>query len=318
MASPTQTLASLRFLILSYLADLERKLSELESPDLETWKSMKASTIEDARQWARIALEMLEGIRADVCSHLPEVHFADISVENFVRSHFPDLSDVPGLTEMRSHMPDMPDVRSRLPDLSRLPDMPDVRAHLPDFPHLPDMPDVRSHLFDMRTKLDDVRSRFHDIDFKKPLRYIPTLSARLKNLHIHLSSMELPSGLDAPSLTPTSVMTDLLDTFLSSEVLIEVLSTTPDVLDEGEVLLERAAKEVTNAIKRSLNGVRLIKYSDLPEDWKNNPFVKQGYRLVLGITNPRNLCFIVDLQIYTLGKMAVDHLIFICLPQRDT
>jgi adiponectin receptor len=98
--------------------------------------------------------------------------------------------------------------------------------------------------------------------------------------------MELPSGLDAPSLTPSFVMTDILDTLLSSEILVEVLSTAPDVLDEGEDLLERAAKEVASAVKRSLNGVRLIKYSDLPEDWKNNPFVEQGYRLVLGNTNP--------------------------------
>lgn len=257
-SSPTQTLASLRFLILSYLADLERTLYELESPDLDSWKIMRAMTLEEARQWARTALEMLEGIRADVCSHLPEFHFADISVENFVRSHFPDMSDVPGLTEMRSHLPDMPDVRSRLPD----------------------MPDVRSHLFDMRSKLDDVRSRFHDIDFKKPLGYIPTLCDRLKNLHSHLSSMELPSGRALPSITPSSVISDLLDTLLSSDVLAELLSPGTDVPDEGEDILKLAAKEVKNAIKRSLNGVRLISYADLPQHWKNNPFVTQGYRFI--------------------------------------
>lgn len=259
-ASPTHTLASLRVLVLSYLADLERRLSELESPDLEAWKTMGEMTIEEARQWAQTALEMLEGIRADVCSHLPEFHFADMSVENFVKSHFPDLPDVPGLDEMRAQLPDMPDMRS----------------HFPDMPHLPDMPNVRSHLSDMRTKLDDVRSRFQDIDFKQPLSYIPTLSDHLQNLHSHLSSMELPSGLGVPALAP-SMISELMDALLSSELVNDLISAS-EAIEEGEDMLERAATEVANAVKRSFEGVRLIQYSDLPQQWKNNPFVTRGYR----------------------------------------
>lgn len=261
-ASPTQTLASLRFLVLSYLADLERRLSNLESPDLEAWKAMGEMTIEEARQWAQTALEMLEGIRADVCSHLPEFHFADMSMESFVKSHFPDLPDVPGLTEMRSHFPELPDVRS----------------HLPDMLNLPDMPVMRSHLSDMRLKLDDVRSRFHDLDFKQPLSYIPTLSDHLQNLHSHLSSMELPTGLGASALAPSSMIADLLDALLSSELVIDLLSASPEIIEETEDMIEKAAKDVADAVRRSLEGVRLIQYSDLPQQWKNNPFVTHGYR----------------------------------------
>ncbi|RDB16685.1 Uncharacterized protein C30D11.11 [Hypsizygus marmoreus] len=263
-ASPTQTLASLRFLVLSYLADLERRLSNLESPDLEEWKAMGEMTIEEARQWAHTALEMLEGIRADVCSHLPEFHFADMSVENFVKSHLPELPDVPGLNEMRSHLPDMNDVRSRFPDI----------------PNLPDMPDVRSHISDMRLRLDDVRSRFNDIDFKQPLNYIPTLSTHLQNLHSHLSTMELPTGLGVPGLAPSSIISDLLDALLSSELVLDLLSANPEIVEETEDMIQRAAKEVTQAIKRSLEGVRLIQYSDLPQQWRNNPFVTHGYRFI--------------------------------------
>src|ERR1700710_1514344 len=80
---PTQTLASLRFLVLTYLAELETRLSQFESPDLGAWKAKGEMTIEEARQWARTALDMLESIRSDVCSHLPELHFADLSVEGF-------------------------------------------------------------------------------------------------------------------------------------------------------------------------------------------------------------------------------------------
>lgn len=254
--SPTQTLASIRFLVLSYLADLEAQLSLLESPDVESWRMKGELTVEEARQWIRTALDMLDSIRADVCSHLPELHFADLSVENF-KSHLPDLPDVPSMNDMRSHLPDMPDVQRRLSD---------VRSHLPSF-----------GLSEMRSKLDDVRLRFQDIDFQKPLSYIPVLSDHMHNLHSHLTSMELPSGLDFPSLAPNSMLSDLLDSVLKSDLLADILAAAPDV-SEGEDMIERAAKEVANAVKRSLEGVRLIHYSDLPQQWRNNPFVVRGYR----------------------------------------
>lgn len=215
-------------------------------------------TIEEARQWAKTALEMLDSIRADVCSHLPEFHFADISVEDFVKSHLPDLPDVPNLTDMRSHLPDMPDMRSHLPDMA------DMRSHLPDFA-------------DMRSKLEDVRTRFNDIDFQQPLNYVPTLSNHLQKLHSHLSSMELPSTLDVLPLAPSTMLSDLLDALLSSELVTDLLNATPDEV-EIEDAFEKTAKEVADAIKRSFEGVRLIKYSDLPQQWKNNPFVTHGYR----------------------------------------
>ncbi|KAJ7217692.1 hemolysin-III related-domain-containing protein, partial [Mycena pura] len=73
-ASPTQALASLRFLVLSYLADLERRLSLLESAE-----------------WASTALDMLHSIRAEVRSHLPDLgaHLPDIDID--FKSHLPDI-----------------------------------------------------------------------------------------------------------------------------------------------------------------------------------------------------------------------------------
>lgn len=269
-ASPIQTLASLRFLVLSYLADLERRLSDLESPSFEAWIIHDKLTIDEATQWARTALEMLEGIRTDVCSHLPEFQFADLSsLESFVKARLPDLPDVPNFTEMRSRLPDMP----------HLPDMAEMRSHLPEMPQLPHMDNVRSHLSGMRLKLDDVRTRFHEFDFQKPLGYIPTLSNHLKNLHTHLSSLELPSGLPVSSLTSSTVLPDLLDALLSSEIVTDILNSTPDAV-EADALLEWTACEVTDAIKRSFDGLRLINYSDLPAPWRSNPFVGHGYRFI--------------------------------------
>ena len=252
-ASPVQTIASLRLLVLSYLANLESRLSELDHFE---------STMEEARQWTTTALEMLEGIRTEVRSRLPELHPPHMSMEVFVKSHLPDLPDVTSLTDMcGSHFPDMPDVRSHLPDIPHLPEM---RSHLPD-------------LSDVRSKLDDVYSRIQDIDFHQPLRYIPTLSYRLKKLHSHLTSVEVPPGVSSSSLTPGTLLSDLLDALLTSEIVTDLLNTAPDVV-EGEEVLEKTAHQVVNAIQRSLQGVRLISYSDLPYPWRNNPFVIQGYR----------------------------------------
>ncbi|KAF9565396.1 HlyIII-domain-containing protein [Agrocybe pediades] len=268
-ASPTQTLASLRFLVLSYLADLERRLAEFESPTFDTWKLPSEITIEEATQWARTALEMLEGIRADVCSHLPELPFADM--ESFVKSHLPEMPDVPILNEMRSHLPDMAEMRSHIPSL------PDTMAEMRS--HMPNMDDVRSHISDMRHKLDDVRTRFQlDFDFKQPFSYIPTLSDHLENLHSHLSSVEIPT---VPSFTPNTVISDLLESLLNSDVVKDILNSHPEeVIAEGEDLLERAALEVKLAVQRSLEGAHLIRYSDLPKPWRNNPFVTHGYRFI--------------------------------------
>ncbi|KAK2467879.1 hypothetical protein APHAL10511_000174 [Amanita phalloides] len=258
------TLASLRLLVLSYLADLERGLSELQSPHFETWKSKGEHTMEEAMVWANTALEMLEGIRTEVRSRLPELHLSHLSVESFVKSHLPDMPDTTSLTDLCSHLPDMPDVRLRLPDMSHLPE---VRSHLPD-------------LSDVRSKLDDVRSRIQDIDFHQPLSYIPTLSDRLKKLHSHLTSVEVPPGVSSPSLTPGTLISDLLDALLTSEFVIDLLNSSPDVIEGEKEFFEKATLQVAHAFKRSLRGVRLIRYSDLPHAWRNNPFVTHGYRFI--------------------------------------
>lgn len=260
--SPTQTLAHLRILVLSYLADLERRLREFGTP--EVWKQGE-HTMEDAVQWARTALDMLEGIRDDVCSHLPEVPFSDISMDTFLKS-FPDLPDVPNFAEMRSHWPDMSEMRSHLPD------MPDMRSHLPDMPSLSEMSS------EMYSKFDDVRTKFNELDFRGPFSYVPVLSDRLETLHSHLCSIEVADKSFA-SFTPNTVLSSILDSLLNSEMLADILNSKPaDVILEGEDMLERAALEVAHAVKRSLQGVHLIKYSDLPHQWRNNPFVTHGYR----------------------------------------
>lgn len=247
--SPTQALASLRFLVLSYLSEIENKIAQLESPDFEAWMVKGEVAMEDANRWVSDTLELLESIRSDVSFHLP-----DISVESF-KAHLPELPDVPSIQDMRSHLPDM---RSHLPDI---PDM-----HLPDF-----------NFAEMRAKLEDARIRFHDLDFDRPIDYVPTLLDHLHRLHSHLTSTDTPSGFDIASAVLSSRLGEFLHSILSSELISDMLHSAPDI-KEGEQIIERTAVEVARAIKHSFDGCRLIQYTDLPEKWRNNPFVTQGYR----------------------------------------
>ncbi|KAF9010677.1 hypothetical protein BDQ17DRAFT_1346669 [Cyathus striatus] len=238
--------------------------SKLRVPDVQAWIARKKGELDsDAAAWAQTALEMLHRIRDDVCYHFPDVpHITDIAaVEAFIKSHLPDLPDLTALHDMSARLPDMP----------HIPDMNQVRSHLPDMPAMLD--GVGSAFDDARARFDDVALKFHDLDFERPLNFLPTLSTHLKNLHSHLSSMEFPSmDLGAPT---TAILTDLMDSLLSSDLMAEMVHTAEHVIEEGEDMLEKAAQEVAGAVKRSLEGMRLITYNDLPHQWKNNPFVTQ-------------------------------------------
>jgi len=117
-----QILSFIRRLVLFHLEQLEASLPRPQSPiDIDSLKSSTEDAVEDVREWANDALDMLRRIRSDVCSHLPDLVDLDFSLENLV-SHLPDVNDV------RSHLPDInisDQVREKIDLLcSCLPDLP--------------------------------------------------------------------------------------------------------------------------------------------------------------------------------------------------
>jgi adiponectin receptor len=273
------TLASLRVHVLEYLADLETRLTLLDSPlgeldfdfnldsYIESAKNHGEVKVQEARKWARSGLERVARIRSDVCSYLPE---------------FPDFEEFgsASVANVKSHLPEAPlaalsleDVRSRLPDMPRVGSLSleDMRSHLPDMPQLPDIQMPQMSDFDFN--LSNLRSR------------LESLSVHIDSLQTHMSAAahHLPNlqsgfhGLDMSmiSLAPSSVLSDLLDRVLMSDHLYKML---PKDNEKEESVLEKAARELATAVKCSMNGAQLICYSDLPQKWRNNPFVTTGYR----------------------------------------
>ncbi|KAG8214056.1 hemolysin-III related-domain-containing protein [Butyriboletus roseoflavus] len=108
--SARQSLGALRILLLSYLEDVENRLSTVESPisDIGIPAALKLKgehTVEEARAWARDALEMLRSLRSDVCSHLPEL--PDVPSLNNVRAQFShSLADTSVMEDVRSCLSD--------------------------------------------------------------------------------------------------------------------------------------------------------------------------------------------------------------------
>ncbi|KAI5834883.1 HlyIII-domain-containing protein [Schizophyllum commune Tattone D] len=220
--SPTQSLASLRVLILTYLADLEARLAEYESPDLI---ALGGGTLDEMRDWARTALDKLESIRQDVSAALPDFH----------------LPDLPSLDDVRSHLPDSDDLSQRL-----------------------------------YSKFDDVRAALQDIDLSQPSSFLPTLPSRIQDLQAHLADIQRRAGIPAP----IAVLYDLLDALRSSEVVATLIRMAEEEEERVEDMVDYATREVRKAVTRSLEGMRLIQYSDLPERWRSNPFVTHGYRFI--------------------------------------
>lgn len=301
------TLASLRVHVLAYLADLETRLSLLESPQfsaaslglgagfdsyIETAESKVHEKVEEVRQWARAGLESIAKIRSDVCSYLPDLPGFEESVVN-VKSHFPDVPPLGSLSleDMRSRLPELPsveDVRSHLPDIPQLPDI-----QLPEL-SMPQMPELDFDLPALRPRLETLSS------------HLDSLQAHLSSAALHLPHLPHLYSFDM-SIAPSTMLNDLLDKVLMSDHLYKMLPKEDEKEDEKEEsMLEKAAREVASAVKSSMHGAQLIGYSDLPHKWRNNPFVARGYRYVYArFSDPSRLIYICFVDLFPLTSGIV-------------
>ncbi|KZP22032.1 hypothetical protein FIBSPDRAFT_1043747 [Athelia psychrophila] len=148
----------------------------------------------------------------------------------------------------------------------------------------------------MPAHLNDVRERFPDLDFQ-PLHYIPDLYEGLQSQHTHRAALDLPDVLG-----PNLMLSGLVDTLLSSELVEEL----KEDVDKAEYLILKAAKEIKDAVQRSLQGAELIHYQDLPQKWRSNQYVNTGYRRVSHRIHSLPTTDLPIPQFHPLRKMAIN------------
>ncbi|KAJ2919929.1 hypothetical protein MD484_g437, partial [Candolleomyces efflorescens] len=303
-ASPTTTLASLRFLVLTYLETLERSLDSLSfTPTAAT------------------ALDLLAEIRSDVVSRLP--HFtisADpTGLEAFVRTHWPaefalSLPKLPSLS-LAQYEKQLDDAREGFHDLD-LEFQPSYYAgavetlsnhlatlhkHLEgmaptsySFPFAPVAEGLEALVTEAKAMLESAPvptpTTFASTDGKlKP----PPLTLRSRSRSLIADVCSGLSGLEANMEALADESSELVFSALAS-ARMNLTSLSHEISDEFshfskefsdfkteiEHEIEEVIDEVKRAMMRSFEGVKLIGYTDLPHEWKNNPFVVHGYRFI--------------------------------------
>jgi exonuclease VII large subunit len=245
-ARSPRDLAGLRFLVLSHIEDLEKKLEKLGPvPDLQSKSSSEEPAshhsaasphtsgsdnaenyssqnseldfpIEDLRTWVRDSLDQLAHLRSEVSVRLPDLED--------IRSHFPDF-----------------DFEFELPNIN----LDDFRARL-----------SRMEVPNLSTSLTDVKSRIGDLGYE----YLPALSERLSRLHSQLKSLSLPNSSDFPSRTldkGNAVLRDFIDALMYNE------EDSPLEKTRVDLEVKQTVVQIHEALQSSMNGTRLITYEQL-------------------------------------------------------
>lgn len=278
-ASPTQTLTSLRLLVLTYLETLERTLSaHAQSASLTT----------------QTAPQLLAQFRASVVSHLPHLWISDLSaIETFYRTQTAPAQLV------------LDDARDRFHDL-------DLEFH-PSY-YTAAIQTLSTHLATLHSHLEQnvlvpgaalfpftpvaealeglVRqassySASHTSSDESTTNLFSLFTDLREGLEANMeaitseSSEVVRSAIHDVRLTMHTSLAHMKENFTSikSELDHELTLLSSDMSLLGHEL-EGVMDEVRRAVLRSVEGVKLIAYSDLPHEWRNNPFVAHGYRFI--------------------------------------
>jgi len=329
-------LSSLRVHVLSYLSDLETRLALLDfksrsgseqgprlrrplSPQhptgsvlegtLESFVPLQdgqddsevddiAIDSDDVATFIRQGFELLRTIRAEVCSHLPEVEFdfdfdslpaVALQKRDALRNRLNDLGIGIQMNINPHQLADQ--LHDRLDQLKSSAadkfDFEKMHAHMPVMPSMPTIPSMPS--------MDSLRSRLSELkpgvatamaNAKDPLSYVPRLKAHLASLHAHMQ--DLPSAVQSTSTFP--LPNGILPPKIVTDILADLLEEDTEEAIQADMQKEKEAVEtmhvqVLRALERSNHGRRLIKYDELPVKWRNNEFVQHGYRHVTSISH---------------------------------
>lgn len=268
--SSSPLLAKLRVAILEHLKDLETNLSQLDP-------YLKETTEENDRQ--PTANKNCSSSTGEANTpHIRQRRRGSLSAAAIEETRAKVQHVLNMLGRIRS------DVYSYLPEL---PSMDDVRSHIQG--GMPTFQDFEISLLRKET-LEKLMSD------KTPTQYLPTLKSHLDTLHDHIRSLKLPSSFSNrfPSFTTqpsNGIIADFLYKLQDPGLLTDPLKTPLDVigtLGESRPSAAEAVEleyqfdlQVKRALKESNDGQRLIAFDYVPQRYRNNHYLKTGYRYVV-------------------------------------
>lgn len=165
-----------------------------------------------------------------------------------VCSHLPDVHLDVGAIEalVTHHLPDWSDVRSQLPALS--------------------LDTVRTKLAEI--ELPDIRSRLPDWE-----RVLPAMRAELSALDDRLQALSLSAG-------SGGLLGALLDRITASDFFDDWRASEEENERKELEMVVTTASQIDRALRDSDNGSRYLTFHQLPDLWKNNEYVLDGYRFI--------------------------------------
>ncbi|CAK5265484.1 unnamed protein product [Mycena citricolor] len=263
--SPAQALASLRFVVLSHLAHLERRLSLFESAE-----------------WVSTALDMLHSIRAEVHSHIPDLLLLPDNIEQALDNFKPRDFDFSF---------DFDHVKAKLKKLVAGLELDSIDLSKP----MSYVPTLSVQLRNLQTHLADCRASFNNFDFDFDFG-TPTLP-RAPAFDFDFDFARAPAfDFDLPTLTsvfdavlaelPSLPSLPVIDYSLPATISRASSSLTASLKSSSEAILgdlhesEADAQVHARALALAEDGRKLVTFDDVPYAWQNNPYVQWGYRFI--------------------------------------
>lgn len=275
-------LAGLKYLVLSHIDELEKKLEQLEPiPDFKTASKPSAvasdklltgqgETTLPVPSFQQSTPSDQTRLSPDDSEELPpwssEFDFTVDDLRTWVEDSLEQLAHL--RAEVSARLPDLEELRAQFRDIDfdfELPNLnlDEFRARLSRI-EVPSLGELSS------LSVSDVKNRLGDLGYE----YLPTLSERLSRLNSHLTSLRTPH---LPSRTLDkghAVLKDFIEALMYDE------EDSPMERERVEVEIEQMVIQVRQALRDSENGNVLLTYEQLPIKWRNNEHVLYGYRFI--------------------------------------
>ncbi|KAG8803146.1 hypothetical protein FRC17_006241, partial [Serendipita sp. 399] len=257
-------LAGLRFLVLSHIDELEKKLEKLgpipdgKSVQYPTFQSLRNPQCDDDTQRPRSPTPSsshpsssadqtpANSHDSDVGNWDSEFDFSVDDLRTWVHDSLEQLAHL--RAEVSARLPDLEDLRPHFDFDFELPNLnlDEFRARLSriEVPHFSELPSL---------SMTDMKTRLGDLGYE----YLPTLAEHLSRLNLHLTSLRVPDFQSRTLEKGNTVLKDFIEALMYNE------EDSPLERERVDFEVEQTSIQIRRALFESARGNRLLSYHQL-------------------------------------------------------